>query len=156
MWGCQAVECEFNAILLNHWLVCCQHSSLLHLNYLCIFNAIKISDFIFIYLFCINPINLNYPSCSRSFHHSAPQGKQVTGYLLFSLGTAVIGSLQFGYNTGVINAPEEVGEVYYQNTNRNLAVLHIQMKKKANQAIHFLTEEKKILLCKYCQFNDYF
>ncbi|KAI4818115.1 hypothetical protein KUCAC02_011478, partial [Chaenocephalus aceratus] len=33
--------------------------------------------------------------------------KQVTGYLLFSLGTAVIGSLQFGYNTGVINAPEQ-------------------------------------------------
>ncbi|KAG7215419.1 hypothetical protein INR49_006519 [Caranx melampygus] len=34
--------------------------------------------------------------------------KQVTGYLLFSLATAVIGSLQFGYNTGVINAPEQV------------------------------------------------
>ncbi|KAJ3609812.1 hypothetical protein NHX12_024322, partial [Muraenolepis orangiensis] len=33
--------------------------------------------------------------------------KQVTGYLLFSLSTAVIGSLQFGYNTGVINAPEQ-------------------------------------------------
>uniref|UniRef100_A0A8C5G5G7 Solute carrier family 2, facilitated glucose transporter member 1-like n=1 Tax=Gouania willdenowi TaxID=441366 RepID=A0A8C5G5G7_GOUWI len=31
----------------------------------------------------------------------------VTGYLLFSLSTAVIGSLQFGYNTGVINAPEQ-------------------------------------------------
>lgn len=38
------------------------------------------------------------------------QEKQVTGYLLFSLGTAVIGSLQFGYNTGVINAPEQVGD----------------------------------------------
>lgn len=37
------------------------------------------------------------------------QGKQVTGYLLFSLTTAVIGSLQFGFNTGVINAPEQVG-----------------------------------------------
>lgn len=36
------------------------------------------------------------------------QDKQVTGYLLFSLATAVIGSLQFGYNTGVINAPEQV------------------------------------------------
>ncbi|XP_028298632.1 solute carrier family 2, facilitated glucose transporter member 3a isoform X2 [Gouania willdenowi] len=35
------------------------------------------------------------------------QEKQVTGYLLFSLSTAVIGSLQFGYNTGVINAPEQ-------------------------------------------------
>uniref|UniRef100_A0A8C5E6G5 Solute carrier family 2, facilitated glucose transporter member 1-like n=1 Tax=Gouania willdenowi TaxID=441366 RepID=A0A8C5E6G5_GOUWI len=36
-----------------------------------------------------------------------PSEKQVTGYLLFSLSTAVIGSLQFGYNTGVINAPEQ-------------------------------------------------
>lgn len=35
----------------------------------------------------------------------------MTGYLLFSLATAVIGSLQFGYNTGVINAPEKVGVV---------------------------------------------
>lgn len=32
----------------------------------------------------------------------------MTCYLLFSLATAVIGSLQFGYNTGVINAPEQV------------------------------------------------
>lgn len=45
-----------------------------------------------------------------SFVPVSVQGKQVTGYLLFSLGTAVIGSLQFGYNTGVINAPEQVGE----------------------------------------------
>lgn len=34
--------------------------------------------------------------------------KKVTAYLLFSVSTAVIGSLQFGYNTGVINAPEQV------------------------------------------------
>lgn len=38
------------------------------------------------------------------------QDKKVTGYLLFSLATAVIGSLQFGYNTGVINAPEQVSD----------------------------------------------
>ncbi|XP_062292388.1 C-type lectin domain family 1 member A-like [Scomber scombrus] len=43
----------------------------------------------------------------------AQQQKQVTGYLLFSLGTAVIGSLQFGYNTGVINAPEGVGVCFH-------------------------------------------
>lgn len=35
--------------------------------------------------------------------------KKVTLYLLFCVSTAVIGSLQFGYNTGVMNAPEEVG-----------------------------------------------
>lgn len=33
--------------------------------------------------------------------------KQVTCYLLFCVSTAVIGSLQFGYNTGVINAPAD-------------------------------------------------
>ncbi|XP_015236986.1 PREDICTED: solute carrier family 2, facilitated glucose transporter member 3-like [Cyprinodon variegatus] len=44
------------------------------------------------------------------------QKKQVTGYLLFSLGTAVIGSLQFGYNTGVINAPEEKLRSFFNNT----------------------------------------
>lgn len=52
------------------------------------------------------------PFSSSSFHSPSfsLQDKQVTGYLLFSLATAVIGSLQFGYNTGVINAPEMVGE----------------------------------------------
>lgn len=42
--------------------------------------------------------------------------KQVTGYLLFSLATAVIGSLQFGYNTGVINAPEQKLRSFFNNT----------------------------------------
>uniref|UniRef100_A0A8C8ILI2 Major facilitator superfamily (MFS) profile domain-containing protein n=1 Tax=Oncorhynchus tshawytscha TaxID=74940 RepID=A0A8C8ILI2_ONCTS len=42
--------------------------------------------------------------------------KQVTGYLLFSLATAVIGSLQFGYNTGVINAPEQKLRAFFNNT----------------------------------------
>ncbi|KAK9527157.1 hypothetical protein VZT92_015814 [Zoarces viviparus] len=42
--------------------------------------------------------------------------KQVTGYLLFSLGTAVIGSLQFGYNTGVINAPEQKLRSFFNDT----------------------------------------
>ncbi|CAN9503647.1 unnamed protein product [Ophioblennius macclurei] len=44
------------------------------------------------------------------------QEKQVTGYLLFSLGTAVIGSLQFGYNTGVINAPEAKLKTFFNDT----------------------------------------
>lgn len=45
-----------------------------------------------------------------------PKPKQVTGYLLFSLATAVIGSLQFGYNTGVINAPEQKLRSFFNNT----------------------------------------
>ncbi|XP_019745850.1 solute carrier family 2, facilitated glucose transporter member 1-like [Hippocampus comes] len=44
------------------------------------------------------------------------QGKQVTGYLLFSLTTAVIGSLQFGFNTGVINAPEQKLRAFFNDT----------------------------------------
>ncbi|KAM9385878.1 solute carrier family 2, facilitated glucose transporter member 1-like [Pholidichthys leucotaenia] len=44
------------------------------------------------------------------------QEKQVTGYLLFSLTTAVIGSLQFGYNTGVINAPEQKLRSFFNDT----------------------------------------
>ncbi|KAK7899284.1 hypothetical protein WMY93_020137 [Mugilogobius chulae] len=42
--------------------------------------------------------------------------KQVTGFLLFSLATAVIGSLQFGYNTGVINAPEQKLRTFFNDT----------------------------------------
>lgn len=45
-----------------------------------------------------------------------PKPKQVTGYLLFSLATAVIGSLQFGYNTGVINAPEQKLRSFFNDT----------------------------------------
>lgn len=41
--------------------------------------------------------------------------KQVTCYLLFCVSTAVIGSLQFGYNTGVINAPEEKLKNFIKN-----------------------------------------
>ncbi|KAG7500027.1 solute carrier family 2, facilitated glucose transporter member 1-like [Solea senegalensis] len=46
----------------------------------------------------------------------AGQDNQVTCYLLFSLATAVIGSLQFGYNTGVINAPEQKLRSFFNNT----------------------------------------
>lgn len=41
--------------------------------------------------------------------------KKVTPYLLFCVSTAVIGSLQFGYNTGVINAPEQKLRTFFQN-----------------------------------------
>uniref|UniRef100_A0A8D3CSF2 Major facilitator superfamily (MFS) profile domain-containing protein n=1 Tax=Scophthalmus maximus TaxID=52904 RepID=A0A8D3CSF2_SCOMX len=36
--------------------------------------------------------------------------------LMMAVGTAVIGSLQFGYNTGVINAPQNVIESFYNET----------------------------------------
>uniref|UniRef100_A0A672LP38 Solute carrier family 2, facilitated glucose transporter member 5 n=1 Tax=Sinocyclocheilus grahami TaxID=75366 RepID=A0A672LP38_SINGR len=42
--------------------------------------------------------------------------KQLTLQLLMSVGTAVIGSLQFGYNTGVINAPQKIIETFYNET----------------------------------------
>ncbi|KAL4658691.1 solute carrier family 2, facilitated glucose transporter member 3-like [Arapaima gigas] len=45
-----------------------------------------------------------------------PQPKQITAYLLFSVTTVVIGSLQFGYNTGVINAPEQKLRAFFNDT----------------------------------------
>ncbi|KAL4646001.1 solute carrier family 2, facilitated glucose transporter member 1-like [Arapaima gigas] len=42
--------------------------------------------------------------------------KHVTFQLLLAVGTAVIGSLQFGYNTGVINAPQKIIEAFYNET----------------------------------------
>ncbi|KAM3873231.1 solute carrier family 2, facilitated glucose transporter member 3 [Diretmus argenteus] len=41
--------------------------------------------------------------------------KKITAYLLYCVSTAVIGSLQFGYNTGVINAPEKKLRSFFQN-----------------------------------------
>ncbi|XP_048872237.1 solute carrier family 2, facilitated glucose transporter member 1a [Brienomyrus brachyistius] len=42
--------------------------------------------------------------------------KQITLQLMLAVGTAVIGSLQFGYNTGVINAPQKIIESFYNET----------------------------------------
>ncbi|KAM6924673.1 solute carrier family 2, facilitated glucose transporter member 1-like [Xenentodon cancila] len=41
---------------------------------------------------------------------------EVTPHLMMAVGTAVIGSLQFGYNTGVINAPQTIIESFYNET----------------------------------------
>uniref|UniRef100_A0A8C2B775 Solute carrier family 2 member 1b n=1 Tax=Cyprinus carpio TaxID=7962 RepID=A0A8C2B775_CYPCA len=41
---------------------------------------------------------------------------QLTLPLMLTVGTAVIGSLQFGYNTGVINAPQNIIEAFYNET----------------------------------------
>uniref|UniRef100_A0AAY4D9X0 Major facilitator superfamily (MFS) profile domain-containing protein n=1 Tax=Denticeps clupeoides TaxID=299321 RepID=A0AAY4D9X0_9TELE len=40
----------------------------------------------------------------------------LTFQLMLAVGTAVIGSLQFGYNTGVINAPQATIEAFYNAT----------------------------------------
>ncbi|XP_048398698.2 solute carrier family 2, facilitated glucose transporter member 2 [Stegostoma tigrinum] len=40
-------------------------------------------------------------------------GKEVTGLLLLSVFAAVLGSLQFGYGLGVINAPQTIIEKHY-------------------------------------------
>ncbi|NP_001034897.1 solute carrier family 2, facilitated glucose transporter member 1a [Danio rerio] len=45
--------------------------------------------------------------------------KEVTPQLMMAVGTAVIGSLQFGYNTGVINAPQKIIEGFYNETWHN-------------------------------------
>uniref|UniRef100_A0A671YWX5 Solute carrier family 2 member 1 n=1 Tax=Sparus aurata TaxID=8175 RepID=A0A671YWX5_SPAAU len=41
---------------------------------------------------------------------------QITFPLMMSVGAAVIGSLQFGYNTGVINAPQKIIEKFINET----------------------------------------
>ncbi|XP_062271112.1 solute carrier family 2, facilitated glucose transporter member 1 [Scomber scombrus] len=43
-------------------------------------------------------------------------GKEITFPLMMCVGAAVIGSLQFGYNTGVINAPQKIIENFINET----------------------------------------
>uniref|UniRef100_A0A8C3HAE6 Solute carrier family 2, facilitated glucose transporter member 1 n=3 Tax=Emydidae TaxID=8476 RepID=A0A8C3HAE6_CHRPI len=43
-------------------------------------------------------------------------GSKMTARLMLAVGGAVLGSLQFGYNTGVINAPQKVIEEFYNQT----------------------------------------
>ncbi|XP_030605496.1 solute carrier family 2, facilitated glucose transporter member 3-like [Archocentrus centrarchus] len=45
--------------------------------------------------------------------------KKVTPYLLYCVSTAVIGSLQFGYNIGVINAPEQKLRTFFTNVSQD-------------------------------------
>ncbi|TSK82203.1 Solute carrier family 2, facilitated glucose transporter member 4 [Bagarius yarrelli] len=44
------------------------------------------------------------------------QDQRITGTLALSVFTAVLGSLQFGYNIGVINAPQKIIEAEYNST----------------------------------------
>uniref|UniRef100_A0A3Q3X3S6 Major facilitator superfamily (MFS) profile domain-containing protein n=1 Tax=Mola mola TaxID=94237 RepID=A0A3Q3X3S6_MOLML len=56
----------------------------------------------------------NQPSSQDGEHW---QGNcYVTPQLMMAVGTAVIGSFQFGYNTGVINAPQNIIESFYNET----------------------------------------
>lgn len=57
----------------------------------------------------VHELHLPVAETCRNFMCLSQQSKKkVTPYLLYCVSTAVIGSLQFGYNTGVINAPEQV------------------------------------------------
>ena len=50
-------------------------------------------------------------------NESQQNGGKVTGNLVLAASMAVIGSnFQFGYNTGVINAPQQVIEKFYNET----------------------------------------
>ncbi|PNI21027.1 SLC2A14 isoform 4, partial [Pan troglodytes] len=45
-----------------------------------------------------------------------PQTLAVTPALIFAIAVATIGSFQFGYNTGVINAPETIIKEFINKT----------------------------------------
>lgn len=60
--------------------------------------------------------------------------QKLTGRLMLAVGGAVLGSLQFGYNTGVINAPQKVSAVPSLDYQHQLAVLHT-----AHPTSHMLT-----------------
>lgn len=46
---------------------------------------------------------------------SVATDRQVTSLLVFAISSAVLGMFQFGYNTGVINAPQKVLEEFIAN-----------------------------------------
>lgn len=49
--------------------------------------------------------------------------KGLTFFLVYSILAAVLGMLQFGYNTGVINAPEYVGFDDNYNNDKHYVLL---------------------------------
>lgn len=46
-----------------------------------------------------------------SVQDGEPPRQRVTGTLVLAVFSAVLGSLQFGYNIGVINAPQKVSDL---------------------------------------------
>lgn len=61
-------------------------------------------------------MNYEHMMCGNNlFHWQKPSFtllQQITFPLMMCVGAAVIGSLQFGYNTGVINAPQSVSYTF--------------------------------------------
>ena len=55
----------------------------------------------------------------------------LTFFLVYSIFSAVLGMLQFGYNTGVINAPEQVNKYLYTVSFQTIAI----QEKKAIQGL---------------------
>ncbi|XP_028995771.1 solute carrier family 2, facilitated glucose transporter member 2 [Betta splendens] len=66
-------------------------------------------------------------------------GKQLTGTLALAVFTAALGSLQYGYSLGVINAPQKVIETHYGHslgvwTERAAVALHNSTDREAPEA----------------------
>uniref|UniRef100_A0A3B5MR04 Solute carrier family 2 member 3b n=2 Tax=Xiphophorus couchianus TaxID=32473 RepID=A0A3B5MR04_9TELE len=59
--------------------------------------------------------HLRWPVVTLCLFLSQQPKKNLNPYLLFCVSTAAIGSLQFGYNTGVINAPETKLRDFFHN-----------------------------------------
>ena len=51
---------------------------------------------------------LPFVSVCPSVQDGEPPRQRVTGTLVLAVFSAVLGALQFGYNIGVINAPQKV------------------------------------------------
>lgn len=54
---------------------------------------------------------MTYLPLFLSVQDGEPPRQRVTGTLVLAVFSAVLGSLQFGYNIGVINAPQKVSDL---------------------------------------------
>ena len=84
---------------------------------------------------------------SSIIHHHLFDPRCIQGltfFLAYSIFSAVLGMLQFGYNTGVINAPEQVlvnmimmKLVMVMKMTKVMAVINARMKKRT-QSLKFI------------------
>ncbi|KAL1022234.1 hypothetical protein UPYG_G00024030 [Umbra pygmaea] len=63
-------------------------------------------------------------------------GKQLTGTLALAVFTAALGSLQYGYSLGVINAPQKVIEHHYERSLGLLPEDHFDLSLNSTQPVH--------------------